>query len=142
VIGAVTVGRRIARRLGTGNATLISAGLYLAGIAAAMWLLPPVDKVPDGFSDYDRHAIMWRDMGTQLVLWATVAVVFARLANRMLDAKTHRHLELQATQSPRTAPRHDRQSSPVVSGAAHQRQPVGPRRVGAYHRLERGVIYR
>lgn len=37
-IGAVTLGRRITRRLGTGNATLISAGLYLAGIAAAMWL--------------------------------------------------------------------------------------------------------
>ena len=96
VIGAVTLGRRITRRLGTGNATLISAGLYLAGIAAAMWLLPPVDEAPDGFSGHDRHAFALCDLGTQLVLWATVAVVFARLANRMLDAKTHRHLRLQA----------------------------------------------
>ena len=96
VIGAVTLGRRIARRLGTGNATLISAGLYLAGIAAAMWLLPPVDEAPGGFSGHDRHAFALCDLGTQLVLWATVAVVFARLANRMLDAKTHRHLRLQA----------------------------------------------
>jgi disulfide bond formation protein DsbB len=45
VIGAVTVGRRIAGRLGTGNATLISAGFYVAGIAAVMWLLPPVPVV-------------------------------------------------------------------------------------------------
>ena len=37
-IGAVTLGRRTTRGLGTGNATLIIAGLYLAGIAAAMWL--------------------------------------------------------------------------------------------------------
>jgi hypothetical protein len=96
VIGAVTVGRRIARRLGTGNATLISAG-----IAAAMWLLPPVDEAPGGFSDSDHHAFMQCDLGTQLVLWATVAVVFARLASRMLDAKTHRHLRLQATRAPR-----------------------------------------
>ena len=70
VIGAVTLGRRIARQLGTGNATLISGGLYLAGIAAAMWLLPPVDVAPNGFSGYDRHAFMWRDLATQLVLWA------------------------------------------------------------------------
>ena len=70
VIGAVTLGRRIARQLGTGNATLISGGLYLAGIAAAMWLLPPVDEAPNGFSGYDRHAFMWRDLATQLVLWA------------------------------------------------------------------------
>ena len=101
VIGAVTLGRRIARRLGTGNATLISAGLYLAGIAAAMWLLPPVDEAPGGFSGHDRHAFALCDLGTQLVLWATVAVIFARLANRMLDAKTHRHLRLQAGRAPR-----------------------------------------
>lgn len=101
LIGAVTLGRRIGRRLGTGNATLISAGLYLAGIAAAMWLLPPLDEAPGGSSGHERHAFMWRDLGTQLVLWATVAVVFARLANRMLDAKTHLHLEVQARRVPR-----------------------------------------
>ena len=101
VIGAVTLGRRIARQLGTGNATCISAGLYLAGIAVAMWLLPPVDEAPNGFSGYDRHAFMWRDLATQLVLWATVAVVFGRLASRMLDAKTHRHLRIQARRAPR-----------------------------------------
>ena len=96
LIGAVTLGRRITRRLGTGNATLISAAVYLAGIGAAMWLLPPVDEAPGGFSGHDRHAFALCDLGTQLVLWATVAVVFARLANRMLDAKTHRHRRLHA----------------------------------------------
>lgn len=96
LIGAVTLGRHITRRVSTGNATLISAGLYLAGIAAAMWLLPPVDEAPGGFSGHDRHAFVLCDLGTQLVLWATVAVVFVRLANRMLYAKTHRHLRLQA----------------------------------------------
>jgi hypothetical protein len=49
LIAAVTLGRGIAGRLGTGNATLISATLYVAGIAAAMWLLPPVDEASDGF---------------------------------------------------------------------------------------------
>ena len=102
VIGAVALGRRIARQLGTKNATFISAGLYLAGIVAAMWLLPPVDEAPNGSSGYHRHAFMWRDLATQLVLWATVAVVFARLASRMLDANTHRHPRMQARRAPRS----------------------------------------
>ena len=60
--------------------------------------LVPVDGRPvGGVGDRRRHAgrRITRRLG-QLVLWATVAVVFARLANRMLDAKTHRHLRLQA----------------------------------------------
>jgi hypothetical protein len=126
VIGAVTLGRGIAGRLGTGNATLISATLYVAGIAAAMWLLPPVDETQDGFSGYDHSAFMLHDLGTQLVLWATVAVVFARLASRMLDASDPSASSTPShTASAETAPR--RQSTPVVSGAAHQRQPVAPR---------------
>jgi len=84
VIGTVTLGRLITRHLGTGNATFISASLYLAGIAAAKWLLPTVREVPAGFSG---HAFMLRDLGTQLVLWATVAVLFARLAGHLLDAQ-------------------------------------------------------
>ena len=87
--------------LGTGKATVVGGGLYLAGIVAAMWLLPPVDKAPDGFSGYDHHALVFGDLGTQLVLWATVALVFARLASTMLDAKSHRHQQTQARRAPR-----------------------------------------
>ncbi len=101
VIGAVTLGRHIARRLETGKATVVGGGLYLAGIVAAMCLLPPVDKAPDGFLGYDQHALVFGDLGTQLVLWATVAVVFARLASTMLDAKSHRHEQMQPRRAPR-----------------------------------------
>lgn len=78
---------------------MISAGVYLAGIGAAMWLLPPVDEAPGRFPAHDHGAVMLWDLGTQLVLWATVAVVFGRLASSMLDAKTYRHL-LHTTRDP------------------------------------------
>jgi hypothetical protein len=40
---------------------------------------------PGGFSADDLYAFRLTALGTQLVLWTTVAVVFARLADRLLD---------------------------------------------------------
>jgi hypothetical protein len=87
LIGAIALGSRLVGRLGTGNATLISAAVYLAGIGAAMCLLPPADEAPERLPASDHGAVMLRDLGPQLVLWATVAVVFAWLASSMLDTK-------------------------------------------------------
>jgi Probable cobalt transporter subunit (CbtA) len=84
-IGGVWLGRRLAGRLGWWNATLVGAGAYLAGIAVAMWLLPAVDETPAGFPADDLYAFRLTALGTQLVLWTTIAVVFARLADRLLD---------------------------------------------------------
>ena len=84
-IGSVWLGRRLTGRLGSWNATLVGADAYLAGIAVAMWLLPAVDETPAGFPADDLYAFRLTALGTQLVLWATIAVVFARLADRLLD---------------------------------------------------------
>jgi hypothetical protein len=84
-IGGVWLRRRLAGWLGSWNATLVGAGAYLGGIAVAMWLLPAVDETPTGFPADDLYAFRLTALGTQLVLWATIAVVFARLAGRLLD---------------------------------------------------------
>ncbi len=84
-IGSVWLGRRLIGRLGSWNATLVGAGAYLAGIAVAMWLLPAVDETPAGFPADDLYAFRLTALGTQLVLWTTIAVVFARLAGRLVD---------------------------------------------------------
>jgi len=84
-IGSIWVGRRLTGRLGSWNATLVGAGAYLAGIAVAMWLLPAVDETPTGFPADDLYAFRLTALGTQLVLWTTTAVVFARLADRLVD---------------------------------------------------------
>ena len=90
------------RRLGSWNATLVGAGAYLAGIAVAMWLLPAVDETPAGFAADDLYAFRLTALGTQLVLWATIAVVFARLADRLLD-RTPRQGCCGATSAPTPA---------------------------------------
>src|SRR5258705_13785931 len=84
-IGGVWLGRRFPGRLGSWNATRVGAGAYLAGIAIAMGLLPAVDETPAGFPADDLYAFRLTALGTQLVLWTTIAVVFARLAGRLLD---------------------------------------------------------
>jgi hypothetical protein len=84
-IGALWLGRQLAGRLGSWNATLVGAGAYLGGIAVAMGLLPAVDETPQGFPADDLYAFRLTALGTQLVLWTTTAVVFAWLAGRLLD---------------------------------------------------------
>jgi membrane protein implicated in regulation of membrane protease activity len=50
-----------------------------------MWLLPAVDETPTGFPADDLYAFRLTALGTQLVLWTTIAVVFAWLTDRLLD---------------------------------------------------------
>jgi Probable cobalt transporter subunit (CbtA) len=84
-IGSVWLGRRLTGRLGSWNATLVGAGAYLVAVVAVMLVLPPVDETPAGFPADDLYAFRLTALGTQLVLWTTIAVVFARLADRLLD---------------------------------------------------------
>jgi Probable cobalt transporter subunit (CbtA) len=84
IIGAVWVGRRLAVRIGSWNATLVGAGAYGVGMAAAMWRLPPVDQTLKGFPADDVAALRLSSLGTHLVLWGAIAAVFAPLASRLV----------------------------------------------------------
>jgi Probable cobalt transporter subunit (CbtA) len=88
IIGAVWVGRRLAARIGSWNATLVGAGAYGVGIAAAMWLLRPVDQTVKGFPAKDINALRLSSLATHLVLWAAIAPVFAFLASRLINDRT------------------------------------------------------
>ena len=99
-IAAVWLARRLVARLGAWNATLLAAGAYLAAIAVVMVLLPTVDETPEplrdpsgaiiypGFPADDLYEFRLVSLGTQLVLWATIAAVFATLAGRLLGERT------------------------------------------------------
>jgi hypothetical protein len=86
IIGAVWVGRRLAARIGSWNITLVGAGVYGVGFAAAMWLLPPVDQTIKGFPANDVTAVRLSSLAAHLVLWATIATVFAPLASKVVSA--------------------------------------------------------
>jgi predicted cobalt transporter CbtA len=96
-VGAVYLGRQLAARLGAWNATLAAAGAYVVAIAVVMLVLPTIDETPgplrddagtiiyQGFPADDLYQFRLFSLGTQVVMWATIALVFAPLAARLLD---------------------------------------------------------
>jgi phosphate/sulfate permease len=98
-VGAVYLGRQLAERLGAWNATLAAAGSYIAAIAVVMLILPTIDETPgplrdnagnmvyEGFPADDLYQFRLYSLGTQVVMWTTIGLVFAVLAARLLDGK-------------------------------------------------------
>lgn len=98
-IAAVWLARRLEARLGAWNARLLAAGAYLAAVAILMALLPTLDETPapmrdgsgaivyPGFPADDLYEFRLVSLGTQLVLWVSVGVVFAALAGRLLGER-------------------------------------------------------
>ena len=99
LVGAVYLGRRLASRIGAWNATLVAAGSYIVAIGVVMLILPTIDETPgplrdssgtiiyEGFPADDLYQFRLFSLGTQVVMWATIGLVFAALASRFLDEK-------------------------------------------------------
>jgi Probable cobalt transporter subunit (CbtA) len=98
-VAAVWLAGWLTTRLGAWNARLLGAGAYVAVIAAVMALLPTVDETPGPMRDA-TGAIIYPDfpadvlyefrllsLGTQLVLWVTIGLVFATLAGQLLGER-------------------------------------------------------
>jgi hypothetical protein len=98
-IGAVWLARRLAGRLGGWTAGLSAAAAYVAAIVVVMLLLPTVDETPEplrdaagaivypGFSADVLYEFRLVSLGTQLVLWASIGLVFSTLAGRLLGER-------------------------------------------------------
>jgi hypothetical protein len=98
-IGAVLLARRLADRFGGWNAALITAGVYVVVTAAVMVMLPTVDETPQplrdasgaiiypGFPADVLYEFRLLSLATQLVLWVTIGLVFAPLAERLIGDK-------------------------------------------------------
>ncbi len=99
LVGAVYLGRQFAQRLGAWNATLVAAGAYIVAVAVVMLILPTIDETPgplrddagtiiyEGFPADDLYLFRLYSLGTQVVIWATIGLVFAALVSRLLDSK-------------------------------------------------------
>jgi predicted cobalt transporter CbtA len=98
-IGAVYLGRQLTLRMGPWNAMLAAAGTYIVAVAVVMLILPTIDETPgplrdnagtiiyEGFPADDLYQFRLFSLGTQVVMWATMGLVFAALASRFLDEK-------------------------------------------------------
>jgi|SRR4051794_30723988 hypothetical protein len=92
----VWLGKRLQARFGTWNATLIAAGAFLVATAIVMLVLPRVAETPEPLTDATGRIMFpgfpadvlfhfrFFSVGAQLVLWATIGLVFAPMAERLL----------------------------------------------------------
>jgi predicted cobalt transporter CbtA len=85
-VAATYLGRRLISRLGAWNAALIAGAAFVVTVAVAQSLLPAINEVPDGFP----ATVLWdfrvASLGTQLVMWATIGLVFGALVTRTLTS--------------------------------------------------------
>ncbi|CAN5437766.1 CbtA family protein [soil metagenome] len=96
---AVYLGRQLTAKLGTINATLAAAGGYIAAIAVVMLVLPTIDETPGpmvnpdgsivvaGFPADDLYEFRLYSLGTQVVMWVTIGLVFGTLVSRLLEQR-------------------------------------------------------
>ena len=87
-LGAVVLRRATLPWLGSWNATIAGIGGYLVVVAVAAALLPVINEVPPDFLATDLWAFRVASLGTQLVLWTTMGVLFGALAERAERAAT------------------------------------------------------
>jgi predicted cobalt transporter CbtA len=84
MVGAAALKRPFAARFGDWNANLLIAACYVLVVAVAGLLLPAVNEVPDQFP----AALLWRfriaSIGSQLLMWTAIGLLFGALAQRAL----------------------------------------------------------
>jgi predicted cobalt transporter CbtA len=85
LVGAVSAGRQLRARFGGWNAALIAAGGYVVAVAVVMAILPRIDETPADFPADDLYAFRLYSLGTQVVMWAVIGLVFGVLAARLLE---------------------------------------------------------
>jgi predicted cobalt transporter CbtA len=105
-LGAVWLGRRLAPKLGTWEATLTAIGAYVVAVGVVMWVLPAIDETPQpmvdksgmimypGFPADDLYHFRLYALGTQVIIWATIGLVFGVLASRLLEGQRRQPLSV------------------------------------------------
>lgn len=102
--GAFWLRRRFSPTLGVWEATLSGVGAYVVAVAIVMAILPTVSEVPKpvldvgggilypGFSADDLFDFRLYAVGIQVIIWATIGLVFGILVSRALPV-TRQHAE-------------------------------------------------
>jgi hypothetical protein len=113
LIGAVVLGKRLARRFGNWNATLLAALGFVVVVGVVMALLPSLGELAANVRDYGQQAtetpqplrnpagqivypgfpadVLWDfrfySIAAQAIMWAAIGLLFAPLAERLLAPK-------------------------------------------------------
>jgi predicted cobalt transporter CbtA len=87
-IAAVRLRPILAERWPGSTALLAAGATYLVVVAVAGALLPSVNEVPKDFPAVTLFRFREASIGMQLVLWATIGLVFAGTAERVMGGRT------------------------------------------------------
>lgn len=85
-VAAAVAGRGIADRFGVTAGAVAGCLAYLVAAGIAGWALPAVNEVPGEFPADVLWSFRVASLGTQVVLWAVLAVSFGVLVNRLFSA--------------------------------------------------------
>jgi hypothetical protein len=114
LVAAAWLGRRLQPRFGNWNATLLAAGAFVVAIGAVMAILPPLGHLAYNKEHFGNHAtetplpltdadgrivypgfpadvlfsFRCYSVAAQLLLWSAIGLVFAPLAERLLQPRT------------------------------------------------------
>ncbi len=84
-VAAILIGRALAPRFGNWNATLLAIGGYVVVIAVAYVVLPVIQETPEEFPAVVLWNFRLASLGTQIVLWSTLGLLFGGLTERSLQ---------------------------------------------------------
>lgn len=94
-VGAIVLRQRLLPRLGAWNATLVGVGAYVVVVGVVEALMPSIKETPQDFPALVLYDFRLASLGSQLVLWTAIGLVFGALvdgtsrgarAQRSLDA--------------------------------------------------------
>jgi hypothetical protein len=85
---AIRLRALLAERRSDSASRLLAAAVYLAIVVAAGLALPAVHEVPKTFPAETLFRFREASIGMQAILWATIGVVFAGTAQRVMTGRT------------------------------------------------------
>jgi predicted cobalt transporter CbtA len=89
MIVSLATRRFFAARFGAWNADLSVAACYIVLVGIAALLLPAVNEVPEGFPAVVLWNFRTASIGAQLIMWATLGMLFGALSQRALSYGPH-----------------------------------------------------
>jgi predicted cobalt transporter CbtA len=106
MIGSVALRDRLLARYGSWNASLIAGAAYLIIMIAVGLRLPSVNEVPERFPAVVLWQFRMASLGAQLIMWASLGLVFGALTER-----ANRHHRPPVTDTSAPVPRPPRPSA-------------------------------
>lgn len=85
VVLAIGLARMMAQRLGPKVSAALGALAFVVIVAVAQLILPNIGEVPAGFSSSELWHFRAASLGMQLLIWATLGVVFGKLSAPLLN---------------------------------------------------------